>query len=113
MRGVTASLQNRYANLGSILQAVAVGEAKAGYVLASRARWMAAENFPEQLRFVQPKPPVDQFPVCIAMRRGQTELKNQIDTRLTALRTTGRLEQVFSRWHLPKEASSIHGGSPQ
>ena len=112
VRGVMTRQLKHYSSLESILNAVVAGKVQAGYVLSSRASWLAAEKWPGQLQFVQPKSDIDRFPICVALRRGEAELKNEIDSAFRQLRNSGQLEQVFLRWHVPLGVSSIHGNSP-
>jgi ABC-type amino acid transport substrate-binding protein len=113
VRGLTDRQLKRYSSLESILDAVAAGRIQAGYVISSRAHWLAAEKWPGQLQFAQPKSEIDCFPICVALRRGETELREEINSAFRQLRHSGQLEQAFMRWHVPLGASSIHSDSPQ
>jgi len=104
LRGLGTRRVQTYANLDAILSAVATGEAPAGYVLSSRAHWLSAQKWPGKFRFVQPDLQADRFGICAAIRRGETNLKNEIDAAWLELRESGQLQKVFARWQV-----TVHG----
>ncbi|MDC0936740.1 transporter substrate-binding domain-containing protein, partial [Pirellulales bacterium] len=101
VRNLAGRKTERYPNLTAILSAVAKRKVPAGYVISGRAHWMAAEKWPEKIRFVQPKTTVDRFGICAAIRRHESDLKDALDQAFRELRESGQLEQVFAKWHIP------------
>ena len=108
VRGLEGKQVQALVNLPSILAAISSGEVATGYVLSSRAHWLASEQWPGKLRFVTPKPSVDRFPICVAMRRNEADFTEAINSALDKLRQSGQLEQVFARWHIPFHAALQH-----
>ena len=52
---------------------------------------------------VQPPEPADAFPISAAVRKTDRALKEAIDRAWDELERSGRLAQVFARWHIPYE----------
>jgi ABC-type amino acid transport substrate-binding protein len=101
VRGLEGRKTKGYPNLAAILEAVAANRVKAGYVIATRGPWLAAERWPGKLKFVAIPSTVDRFPICAAVRKGDGDLKAALDRALEELDRSGRLAQVFARWHIP------------
>jgi polar amino acid transport system substrate-binding protein len=101
VRGLGGRKVRPYPSLEAVLGAVAAGEAKAGYVIATRGPWLAERHWPGRLKFVDGPEGVDRFPVCAAVRKDDGDLKAAIDEALEELGRSGRLARVFARWHVP------------
>jgi polar amino acid transport system substrate-binding protein len=101
VRGLEGRKVRSYPSLEAILEAVAAKEAKAGYVISTRGPWLARERWPGKLKFVPIADSVDRFPICVAVRKGEADLKEAIDRALEELDRAGRLAPVFARWHVP------------
>lgn len=100
-RGLVGREVKHYLSLEAILAAVARAEEPLGYVISSRAHWLAAEKWPGKIRFVPTGSVVDRFEVCAAVRRNETDLKTALDEAFEDLRRKGLLQQAFARWHVP------------
>ncbi len=50
---------------------------------------------------------VDRFPICAAVRKNDAELKQAIDRAFAELAKSGKLGEVFARWHIPFEHSKV------
>ncbi|HEV3162848.1 MAG TPA: transporter substrate-binding domain-containing protein [Isosphaeraceae bacterium] len=101
VRGLFQQKMQTYPSLEAILDAVASGRARAGYVISARGSWLAHERWPGKLLFLQPPDPVDRFPISAAVRKTDRDLKEAIDRAWDELDRSGRLAQVFARWHVP------------
>ncbi len=49
---------------------------------------------------------VDRFPICAAVRKSDGDLKEAIDRAWDELERSGRLAQVFARWHIATDSSA-------
>jgi polar amino acid transport system substrate-binding protein len=87
----------------AILEAVATGRARAGYVISTRASWLANERWPGKLAFLPSSDMHDHFPICAAVRKSDGDLRDAIDNAWDKLNRSGKLAQVFARWHVPLE----------
>ena len=102
VRGLDGRDVREYPTLEAILSAVAKGEEQAGYVISSRGHWLAEQHWPGELKFIGGgSEAVDRFPICAAVRKGDADLKAAIDQALDELAESGRLAEVFQRWHIP------------
>ncbi len=93
-----------YANLEAILQAVATRQVRAGYVISTRGHWLAEQRWPGKIKLLTVPGSVDRFPIGAAVRRADTDLRAAIDQAWDELMQSGRLAQVFARWHIPYTA---------
>jgi ABC-type amino acid transport substrate-binding protein len=89
-----------YPSLEAVLEAVATGKVRAGYVISTSGHWLAEQRWPGKLRF-RDGPEADRFPICAAVRPGESDLKEVIDQAFEELDRSGRLARVFARWHIP------------
>ena len=106
VRGLGGVKVREYPTLPAILAAVAAGEEQAGYIISSRGVWLAERHWPGELKFIASRSPaVDRFPICAAVRKGDVDLKTAIDQVLGELAESGRLAEVFERWHIPFSSS--------
>ena len=103
VHGLAGRKVESYPNLETILAAVAQRKAPIGYVISSRALWIAENEYPGKLRFVSPGNDIDRFAICAAVRRDEPDLKSAIDDAFRDLRDTGQLQEVFAKWHVPLE----------
>ncbi len=63
---------------------------------------MAEQRWPGRLRFASwDSDFVDRFPICAAVRKSDPDLKTAIDHALIELAGSGKLTEVFQRWHIP------------
>jgi ABC-type amino acid transport substrate-binding protein len=105
LRGIRGRELREYPSLEGILSAVASGREPAGYVSATRGSWLAEERWPGKLQFVHAESSaVDRFPICAAVRKSDDDLKEAIDRAFEELAHSGKLAEVFARWHIPYEA---------
>lgn len=92
---------HEYRDLEGILLAVADGKERAGYVLSSKSRWLAQKLCPGRLQWERNSAENGhRFPVCVAMRKGETDLAAAINGALDELSRSGELAAVFDRWHM-------------
>jgi polar amino acid transport system substrate-binding protein len=116
VRGLKNRPVESYPSTEAILEAVARGRVKAGYVIATRGAWLAHERWPGALAFLpgadetNTGEAVDRFPVCAAVRKSDGDLKEAIDRAWDSLERSGRLTAVLARWHIPND--SVDGSEP-
>lgn len=106
VRGLEGRESHEYPSTEAVLEAVATGRERAGYVIATRGAWLAHERWPGKLEFLvgaEGKTRVDAFPVVAAVRRSDRELKEAIDRVWNDLDRSGQLAKAFARWHIPHE----------
>jgi len=103
VQGIKGHKVRPYPSTEAILEAVAQGQEKAGYVISTRAPWLAEQRWPGMLRFLPAPTPrsVDTLPISAAVRKTEVDLKEAIDQAWNELDQSGRLAQVFARWHIP------------
>jgi polar amino acid transport system substrate-binding protein len=106
LRGLKGHKVQAFPSTEAILEAIATGQARAGYVVATRASWLANERWPGKLRFLASPDTGDCFPMCAAVRKSDGDLKDAIDKSCNKLQRSGKLAQVFVRWHVPFEPAS-------
>ena len=102
-----------YPSTEAILEAVATGRARAGYVISTRGPWLAQERWPGKLEFHSAARSVDCFPICAAVRKADGDLKEAIDRAWDELDRSGQLAQVFARWHIPYEPVPVRDPSQE
>ena len=92
----------------AILEARGLGSrARAGYVVSTRAAWLAHERWRGEITFLPATGSDDCFPICAAVKKSDGDLKDAIDKAFDTLRRSGKLAEVFARWHIPFEPPSI------
>jgi polar amino acid transport system substrate-binding protein len=101
VRGLSGGKTRSYPSLEAVLLAVRDKRAKAGYVISTRGPWLAATRWPKELQFIPLADSRDRFPLCAAVRKSDGDLKVEIDRALAELKRSGRLSEVFARWHVP------------
>ena len=101
VRGLEGRKTQSYPSLEAVLQAVRAKHAKAGYVISTRGPWLAAQRWPKELKFIPLADSMDRFPLCVAVRKSDGDLKVEIDRAFAELKRSGRLSKVFARWHVP------------
>jgi ABC-type amino acid transport substrate-binding protein len=101
VRGLKGRATQTFPSTEAILEAVALGRVKAGYVISTRGPWLAHERWPGKLAFLPAPESVDVFPIGAAVRKSDRDLKVAIDRAWDELDRSGRLAQVFARWHIP------------
>jgi ABC-type amino acid transport substrate-binding protein len=92
-----------YPSTDAVLEAVASGRERAGYVISTRGPWLAEQRWPGKLAFLPVSGSSDRFPISAAVRKSDRDLKDAIDRAWDELGRSGRLAQVFARWHIPYE----------
>jgi polar amino acid transport system substrate-binding protein len=102
-RGLRGRKTETHTSLEGILEAVAAGRVKAGYVISTRGQWLAASRWPGKLQFLDGDA-ADRFPICAAVRKSDKDLKAAIDQALAELAESGKLAEVFARWKIPYAA---------
>jgi ABC-type amino acid transport substrate-binding protein len=101
MRGLPDKVQTRsYPSVSAILEAVAKGDAKAGYVISTRGQWLAELDWKGKLKF-RDGATTDRFPICAVARKSDKDLIAALDIAFTLLAESGELGRVFARWHVP------------
>jgi ABC-type amino acid transport substrate-binding protein len=105
VRGLRGRPVQSYPSTEAVLEAVATGRERAGYVIATRGPWLAARRWPGRLEFLLGHGPgaEDAFPISAAVRKSDRDLRDAIDRAWDELARSGRLAQVFARWHIPYE----------
>ena len=96
-----------YRSTEAILEAVATGHEKAGYVISTRGPWLAHARWPGKLDFLSVAQSVDRFPLCAAVRKTDSDLKDAIDMAWVELDRSGELARVFARWHIPYKSAAV------
>ena len=103
VRGLKGRAVRLFPSTEAILEAVATGRVKAGYVISTRGAWLAEKRWPGKIAFLSAPTTVDCFPISAAVRKTDRDLKDAIDRAWDELDRSGRLAQVFARWHIPYE----------
>jgi ABC-type amino acid transport substrate-binding protein len=106
VRGLEGRTVQRFSSTEAILDAVATGQIKSGYVISTRGGWLAGERWPGKLRFLEPADPGDRLPITAAVRKADRDLKDAIDQVWDDLDRSGRLAEVFTRWHIPFKSNA-------
>jgi polar amino acid transport system substrate-binding protein len=106
VRGLEGHAVRRYPSTEAVLEAVATGKARAGYVVSTRGPWLAARLHPGALAFLPAPGLGDRFPIVAAVRKADRDLKEAIDRAWDELDREGRLAPVFARWHIPYESAA-------
>ncbi|MHB1561065.1 MAG: substrate-binding periplasmic protein [Isosphaeraceae bacterium] len=104
VRGLKGRTSHEYPSTEAVLEAVATGRERAGYVIATRGAWLAHERWPGKLEFLadgEAGSTVDAFPIVAAVRKSDRELKEAIDRAWEKLDRSGALAKAFAHWHLP------------
>jgi polar amino acid transport system substrate-binding protein len=101
VRGQKGRAVRPYPSTEAVLEAVAAGRVRAGYVISTRGPWLAAQHWPGRLEFHPPADSADCFPISAAVRKTDRDLKEAIDRAWDELDRSGRLAEVFARWHIP------------
>ncbi len=104
VRGLTGRSEQFFPSTEAILEAVATGRVRAGYVISTRGPWLAERRWPGKLAFLAVPGSVDRYPICAAVRKADGDLKDAIDRAWEDLDRSGRLAQVFARWHIPYQS---------
>jgi polar amino acid transport system substrate-binding protein len=105
VRGVDQQQHKTYPSLEAVLAAVADKKQPAGYVISTRGNWLAGKQQSGKLKFVDIPQSPDKFPICVAVRKNEGDLRDAVDSALDELARSGRLAAVFARWHMPYLAS--------
>ncbi|MDR3634583.1 MAG: transporter substrate-binding domain-containing protein, partial [Isosphaeraceae bacterium] len=100
VRGLRGRPTRAYPSTEAVLEAVATGRAKAGYVISTRGSWLAAKQWDGKLAFLPAQGSPDAFPIGAAVRKSDRDLKEAIDRAWEELDRSGRLAEVFDRWHV-------------
>jgi polar amino acid transport system substrate-binding protein len=104
VRGLKGRRTRSYPDTEAVLEAVASGRVKAGYVSSTRGPWLARKRHPGKLDFIDIPPSgpesIDRFPIVAAVRRLDPDLRDAIDRAWDELDRSGRLAQVFAHWHI-------------
>jgi polar amino acid transport system substrate-binding protein len=106
VRGLEGRATHAYPSTEAVLEAVATGRVRAGYVIATRGAWLAHERWPDKLELLPATDAgadPDAFPIVAAVRKTDRELKDAIDRAWDELDRSGRLARAFARWHIPYE----------
>jgi ABC-type amino acid transport substrate-binding protein len=105
VRGIRGRKVRKFSSLEAILKAVAQGREQAGYVISTRGHWLAEQRWPGKLTFFDGGSELsDRFPLCVALRKTEGDLKAAIDKALAELAQSGKLATTFARWHIPYSA---------
>ncbi len=104
LRGLNGRVVKTYPSTEAILAAVAEGNVPSGYVISTRASWLAYERWRSKLVFRPATELHDRFPIGAAVRRSDGDLKDAIDVAWDTLDRSGKLAKVFARWHVPYES---------
>jgi ABC-type amino acid transport substrate-binding protein len=119
VRGLKGRATQCYPSTEAILEAVALGRVKSGYVISTRGSWLAHQRWPEALLLLPAAgaangtAAADRFPVCAAVRKTDADLKEAIDRAFDALERSGGLAAVLARWHIPDDTIAVNGPGPR
>ena len=100
VRGLAGQNVREFPSLKEVLEAVADGEVYAGYVVSTSGPWLAEQLWPNRLKFVRIDKSVDDFPICVALRKTDGGLKTAVDSALAELTRSGQLAEVLKRWSI-------------
>ena len=89
-----------YPSTEAVLEAVATGRDEAGYVISTRGPGWPTSDGRASSSSCPRTEPVDRFPICAAVRKSDRDLKDAIDRAWDELDRSGRLADVFARWHI-------------
>lgn len=108
VRGLVGRETHGYPSTEAVLEAVATGRERAGYVISTRGAWLAQKRWPGRLKLVAAEDneghaPLDAFPIVAAVRKSDRALKEAIDRAWKDLDRSGQLAGAFARWHIPYE----------
>jgi ABC-type amino acid transport substrate-binding protein len=106
VHGLAGHPARPYPSTEAVLEAVATGREPAGYVISTRGPWLAHQRWPGKMEFHPLPASADAFPISAAVRKSDRALKEAIDRAWDELERSGRLEQVFARWHIPYERAT-------
>ena len=101
--GLKGRTTKTFPSTEAILEAIATGKSGGGYVVSTRASWLAHERWRDRLEFLPTRETPDSLPICAAVRKSDADLKDAIDRIWARLDQSGKLAQVFARWHIPYE----------
>jgi ABC-type amino acid transport substrate-binding protein len=113
VRGLKGRAPRSYPSTAAVLEAVASGREKAGYVISTQGPWLAHENWSGRLAFLPASPPADSFPISAAVRKTDRDLKDAIDQAWDELEQSNALARVFARWHIPYAPVSVREAGKQ
>jgi polar amino acid transport system substrate-binding protein len=113
VRGLEGREVRPYPSTEAILEAVATGRVKAGYVISTRGPWLAHQRWPGKLTFLPAPRSVDTFPISAAVRKTDRDLKEAIDQAWDELGQSNRLAEVFAHWQIPYEPVAAHRTSSE
>lgn len=106
VRGLGGRTVRFYPSTEAILDAVAQGTVKSGYVISTRGPWLAQQLWSGKLRFLPAEGSLDSYPISAAVRKTDTDLKDVIDRAWEELDRSGRLGRTLARWHIPYEPAA-------
>jgi ABC-type amino acid transport substrate-binding protein len=118
IRGLKGRPVHTYPSTEAILEAVARGREKAGYVISTRGPWLAAGSWPGALEFLPAgsngtgAQTADRLPVCAAVRKSDADLKAALDQAFGALERSGALAAALARWHIPLDSANDPATGP-
>ena len=98
-------LRRLYRNQLAALKALADGDIDFAYLWAN-VGWTlhASPDFAAKLEIVPGIEPEDRWEIAVAMRRGDVELKRQVDAALGTLIADGTVARTLARYHVPDPA---------
>jgi ABC-type amino acid transport substrate-binding protein len=109
VRGLESRALRLVPSTEAVLEAVATGKAKAGYVISTRGAWLAEKRWHGKLAILRAVgQSADRFPICAAVRKSDRDLKDAIDHAWDELDQSGRLAQVLARWHISDAVDTIN-----
>ena len=112
VRGLDGRAVRPYPSTEAVLEAVAAGRVRAGYVMSTRGALAGPRALARALDVpaARARPPTPS-PICAAVRKADSDLKEAIDRAWDELERSGRLAAVFARWHVPYEPAD--GPAPE
>jgi ABC-type amino acid transport substrate-binding protein len=98
-------LRRLHRNQLAALKALADGDIDFAYLWAN-VGWTlhASPDFAAKLEVMPGVEPEDRWDIAVAMRRGDVELKRQVDAALGALVADGSVARLLARYHVPDPA---------
>jgi ABC-type amino acid transport substrate-binding protein len=107
VHGIDGHVLIPYRSTEAVLDAVATGKVKAGYVISTHGPWLAENRWPGELIFRPPASTTDRFPICAAVRKSDGDLKDAIDHAWDGLIRSGRVAQSLAHWHISDQSDTV------
>jgi ABC-type amino acid transport substrate-binding protein/cytochrome c553 len=85
-----------------VFSAIAKGTIDAGVVTAPVGGWLAKQNPTAKIHVARLTRPDFLFPIAVGVKKGNEDLKAEIDKALALMRVDGRIDQILERYGVPQ-----------